>query len=162
MNSNNIDIKYHSGVYTLKTEQFLPVTIDEAWDFFSNPGNLAKITPEEMGFIITSGTLEQMFAGQIITYKIGIFPGIKTNWVTEITQVKEKAFFIDEQRFGPYKMWHHEHHFASTENGVLMTDRVTFKIPFGIFGRLAYLIFIKKKLYQIFSFRAKMLSDFSK
>jgi ligand-binding SRPBCC domain-containing protein len=160
MNSNNIDIKYHSGVYTLKTEQFLPVTIDEAWDFFSNPGNLAKITPEEMGFIITSGTLEQMFAGQIITYKIGIFPGIKTNWVTEITQVKEKAFFIDEQRFGPYKMWHHEHHFKQTEDGVLMTDRVTFKIPFGILGRFAYFLFIKRKLNQIFSFRAKTLSDF--
>ncbi len=162
MNNNNIDISYHSGVYTLKTQQILPISLEKAWDFFSNPGNLAKITPKEMGFIITSGTPEQMFAGQIITYKIGIFPGVKNNWVTEITQVKEKAFFIDEQRFGPYKMWHHEHHFALVENGVRMTDRVTFKIPFGIFGRLAYLIFIKRKLYQIFRFRAQMLSDFFK
>jgi ligand-binding SRPBCC domain-containing protein len=162
MNNNNIDIRHHSRVYTLKTHQKLAISLEKAWDFFSNPGNLAKITPKEMGFIITSGTPEQMFAGQIITYKIGIFPGIKSNWVTEITQVKEKAFFIDEQRFGPYKMWHHEHHFKKTEDGVLMTDRVTFKIPFGIFGRLAYLIFTKGKLYQIFSFRSQMLSDFFK
>ena len=162
MNNNNIDISYHSGVYTLKTQQILPISLEKAWEFFSSPGNLANITPEEMGFIITSGTPEQMFAGQIITYKIGILPGINSNWVTEITQVKEKAFFIDEQRFGPYKMWHHEHHFKETEDGVLMTDRVTFKIPLGIFGRLAYFLFIKRKLNQIFCFRAKTLSDFFK
>lgn len=162
MNNSNININYHSGVYTLKTKQILPISLEKAWEFFSNPGNLAKITPGEMGFIITSGTPEQMFAGQIITYKIGIFPGVQNNWVTEITQVKEKAFFIDEQRFGPYKMWHHEHHFKQTEEGVLMTDRVTFKIPFGIFGRLAYLIFIKRKLHQIFSFRAQTLNNYFK
>ena len=162
MNNSNININYHSGVYTLKTKQILPISLEKAWEFFSNPGNLAKITPGEMGFIITSGTPEQMFAGQIITYKIGIFTGVQNNWVTEITQVKEKAFFIDEQRFGPYKMWHHEHHFKQTEEGALMTDRVTFKIPFGIFGRLAYLIFIKRKLYQIFSFRAQTLNNYFK
>lgn len=162
MNNNNININYHSGVYTLKTQQILPISLEKAWDFFSSPGNLAKITPAEMGFIITSGTPEQMFAGQIITYKIGIFPGINSNWVTEITQVKEKAFFIDEQRFGLYKMWHHEHFFKQTEEGVIMTDRVTFKIPLGIFGRLAYHIFIKRKLYQIFSFRAQTLNIFFK
>lgn len=162
MNNNNIDIKYHSGVYTLKTQQTLPISLEKAWDFFSSPGNLAKITPAKMGFIITSGKQEQMFAGQIITYKIGIFPGIKSNWVTEITQVKEKAYFIDEQRFGPYKMWHHEHHFEPTDKGVLMTDRVTFKIPFGIFGRFAYLAFIERKLNQIFNFRTQILSDFFK
>jgi ligand-binding SRPBCC domain-containing protein len=162
MNNNNIDIRYHSGIYTLKTQQILPISLEKAWDFFSNPGNLAKITPAKMGFFITSGTPERMFAGQIITYKIGILPSIKSNWVTEITQVCEKAFFIDEQRFGPYRMWHHEHHFTPVDNGVLMTDRVTFKIPFGIFGRLAYLVFIKRKLNQIFSFRAQMLNDFFK
>lgn len=162
MNNSNININYHSGVYTLKTQLLLPIIIDEAWDFFSSPGNLSKITPGEMSFIITSEEPERMFAGQIITYKIGIFPGVKSNWVTEITQVKEKAFFIDEQRFGPYKMWHHEHFFKQTEEGVLTTDRVTFKIPFGIFGRLAYLIFIKRKLYQIFSFRAQTLNNYFK
>jgi ligand-binding SRPBCC domain-containing protein len=162
MNNNNIDISYHSGVYTLKTQLILPIGLDVAWDFFSNPGNLVKITPAEMGFNITSEKPERMYAGQIITYKIGIFPGVKSNWVTEITQVKEKAFFIDEQRFGPYKMWHHEHHFESVESGVAMTDRVTFKIPFGIFGRMAYGLFIRRKLFQIFSFRTEMLSNYFK
>lgn len=162
MNNNNIEIRYHSGVYTLKTQLILPIRLDIAWDFFSNPGNLARITPTEMGFIITSDKPERMFAGQIITYKIGIFPGVKSNWVTEITQVNEKIFFIDEQRFGPYKMWHHEHHFKSVDGGVTMTDRVTFKIPFGFVGRMAYGLFIRRKLLQIFNFRAEMLSNYFK
>jgi len=162
MNNNKIKINYHSGVYTLKTSLNLPIQIDNAWDFFSNPGNLAKITPSEMGFQITSGEPGKMFAGQIITYKIGILPGIKSNWVTEITQVKENAYFIDEQRFGPYKMWHHEHHFNPVDGGIAMTDRVTFKIPFGIFGRLAYHLFIRRKLVQIFTFRTLILSNYFK
>lgn len=162
MNNNNINISYHSGVYTLTTYMILPIRIDDAWNFFSNPGNLAKITPAEMGFYITSGEPQKMFAGQIITYKIGIFPGIKNNWVTEITQVNENQYFIDEQRFGPYKMWHHEHHFKTVNDGVAMTDRVTFKIPFGIFGRMAYRLFIRRKLLQIFSFRTEILSSYFK
>jgi ligand-binding SRPBCC domain-containing protein len=162
MNKNKIDISYHSGVYTLKTQMFLPIRPDVAWDFFSNPGNLAKITPAEMGFQITSGEPQKMFPGQIITYKIGIFPYIKNNWVTEITQVNENQYFIDEQRFGPYKMWHHEHHFNTVNGGVAMTDRVTFKIPFGIIGRMAYSLFIRRKLLQIFSFRTEILSSYFK
>lgn len=160
MNNNIINIEFHSGIYTLKTEQFLNVSIDDAWDFFSNPENLAKITPPKLGFIITSENHEQMFAGQIITYRIGVFPGIKSNWVTEITQVKEKVFFIDEQRFGPYKMWHHEHHFKPVNNGVAMTDRVSFKIPFGIIGRITFWLFIRRKLIGIFSFRSQILSKY--
>ncbi|MCG6188010.1 SRPBCC family protein [Maribellus maritimus] len=144
-------------MYTLLAEQILNVSIQEAWEFFSSPKNLSKITPPQMGFYITSEELKQMFAGQIITYQIRVFPFLKTNWVTEITQVKEQSYFVDEQRFGPYKMWHHEHHFSETEEGVKMIDRVTYKIPFGFIGKIAHCIFIKRKLEDIFSYRAKVL-----
>jgi len=157
MGNTTISILQHSGVYTLTAKQKLPVTLEEAWDFFSNPSNLAKITPSEMGFKITSGEPKKMFAGQIITYEIGIFPFIKSNWVTEITQVKENNYFIDEQRFGPYRMWHHEHYFARCEEGTCTTDCVTYKLPFGFIGKIVHYLFIRKKLMHIFSYRSEIL-----
>lgn len=111
-----------------------------------------------MGFYITSPHQTNMYAGQIISYKIGILPLIKSNWITEITQVKNQSFFIDEQRFGPYKMWHHEHHFFEVENGVEMRDKISFKIPFGFMGHMAYALFIKKQLHKIFTFRKETLN----
>lgn len=148
-----IEFCSHSGIYTLKVSQWLNISMNEAWEFFSSPGNLAKITPPHMGFIITSGSPAKMFAGQIITYKVSPIPGIKTNWVTEITHVEEHHYFVDEQRFGPYSMWHHEHHFEIQDNGVLMTDRVSYKLPFGFLGKIAHWLFVKKQLQQIFEFR---------
>ena len=148
-----ISFKSHSGIYTLEVIQFLNISLAEAWDFFSSPDNLSKITPDHMGFIITSGTPGKMYPGQIITYKVAPFPGLKTNWVTEITHVTDQSFFVDEQRFGPYRMWHHEHHFEAQRNGVLMTDRVSYKLPFGIFGRIAHALFVRRQLKQIFEFR---------
>lgn len=155
-----ISFKSYSGIYCLEVKQFVKTSITEAWDFFSSPGNLSKITPTHMGFIITSGEPAKMYPGQIISYKVSPFPGFTTNWVTEITQIQEKQFFVDEQRFGPYRMWHHEHHFEVQGNGVLMTDRVSYKLPFGIFGRIAHWVFVKKQLQTIFSFREKCLGHF--
>lgn len=155
--NNSVAINFHSGIYTLKTEHMLPVSLEKAWDYFSNPENLSTITPAEMNFRITSGIPGKMFAGQIISYTVNVLPFIKSNWVTEITQVKNLSYFIDEQRFGPYRMWHHEHHFTESEKGIRMTDKVTYKIPFGIFGRLAHFLFIRKKLAHIFDYRAAML-----
>lgn len=150
--------KKHSGIYTLTTEQELHISLEEAWDFFSAPENLQKITPPHMGFKITSEVDKKAYAGQIITYKVGILPGIKQNWVTEITQVKQKEFFIDEQRFGPYQMWHHEHWFYPLANGkTLMKDKISYKIPFGVLGKIAQSVFIKRQLTQIFEFRYKTL-----
>lgn len=157
-----IKIKRHSGIYTLEVQQQLPISIEEAWEFFSTPANLAKITPDHMGFKITSGKTDKMYAGQIITYVIGLLPGIKSNWVTEITQVQEKVFFIDEQRFGPYKMWHHEHRFKVVGNEVIMIDKVSYKLPFGFLGSLAHALFIRKKLNEIFSFRYQTLNNYFK
>ncbi|MEP1034144.1 SRPBCC family protein [Ekhidna sp.] len=154
-----IEIKKHSGIYTLTVMQQLPIKLLEAWKFFSSPKNLTLITPKHMGFQITSCEQENMYAGQMITYKISPFPRIKINWVTEITHVDDKLFFVDEQRFGPYSLWHHEHHFKENENGVLMTDRVSYKIPFGFLGGIAQSLFVKRQLMEIFNYRIIALKE---
>jgi ligand-binding SRPBCC domain-containing protein len=143
----------------LEFKQFLPVTADLAWEFFSNPANLSKITPKEMNFVITSELPEKVYAGQIITYQVSPVFNIPLTWVTEITQVKEPFYFVDEQRAGPYSIWHHEHHFEPMENGVMMTDRLFYKVPAGIFGRLLDRMFIHKKVSAIFEFRKKFLEE---
>ena len=142
------------GFYQLHKTQKIPATIDKVWDFISSPANLKKITPEYMGFNITSKMLsEKMYPGMIISYKVSPVLGIKMTWVTEITQVKEKQYFVDEQRVGPYSMWHHEHKIEPIEGGVLMTDIVSYKPPFGILGSIANHILIKKQLQEIFDYR---------
>ena len=161
-NIGKVHISQHSGIFTLEVEQILPITLFEAWNFFSRPENLAEITPSEMGFKITSGKPGQMYAGQIISYKINIIPGIKSSWVTEITQVKNLEYFIDEQRFGPYKMWHHEHHFFEMESGTLMKDKVSYKIPLGFLGKIVHSLLIKRKLVHIFSYRINKLDNIFK
>jgi ligand-binding SRPBCC domain-containing protein len=142
------------GFYQLHKTQKIPATIDKVWDFISSPANLKKITPEYMGFNITSKLLsEKMYPGMIISYKVSPVLGIKMTWVTEITHVKEKEYFVDEQRVGPYTMWHHEHKIEPIEGGVLMTDIVSYKPPFGILGSIANSVLIKKQLKQIFDYR---------
>ena len=153
-----VKIEKHSGIYTLTEELVLPIRLDKAWDFFSSPLNLQKITPEEMGFKITSGNVKKMHPGQIITYKVGVAPMIKSSWVTEITHVDEKKYFVDEQRFGPYKMWHHEHHFEEVKEGVKMIDKVSYKLPLGFLGQIAHAIFVKRQLTKIFSHRTEVLT----
>jgi len=149
-------------IYKLKFVQKLPITVDEAWEFFSSPKNLSKITPEGIGFHITSEHAddEKVYAGQIITYIIKPVLGIPVNWMTEITHVSDKAYFVDEQRFGPYALWHHTHKFKAIPNGVEMTDTVYYALPFGILGRIAHFIFVKKKLKTIFNFRVQSLTSF--
>ena len=143
--------------YQLNFKHFLPISLEEAWAFFSSPLNLAKITPDDMEFIVTS-TIDsnaKMYPGMIITYKVSPLFGIKLNWMTEITQVEEDKYFIDEQRFGPFKFWHHQHHFKAVEGGVEMTDILTYGLPFGILGTIAHQIMVKNKVKEIFAFREK-------
>lgn len=156
---SKISIARHSGIYTLRAEQKLGISVDQAWEFLADPGNLSKITPPEMGFVITSGKPERAYEGQIITYKVGVFPGIKSNWVTELTVVKEGVFFIDEQRQGPYRMWHHEHRLEPTEGGVKMLDKISYKVPFGIIGRMVHPFLIRPQLMKIFKFREQALEQ---
>ena len=147
-------------IYTLQTEQFIPVSLNEAWDFFSSPKNLSKITPDKMNFNIISDTFrEKMYAGQIIQYTVSPLLGLKMHWVTEITKVEEKKMFIDEQRFGPYKFWHHQHHFNQVDGGVMMTDIINYAIPLGLFGRFLNFLFIGSEVSKIFEYRKKYIDE---
>lgn len=142
------------GFYQLIKTQKLAVSKEIIWDFISKPSNLKEITPEYMGFIVTSKTDDtKMYPGMIITYKVSPLLGIQLNWMTEITQVKELDYFVDEQRIGPYSMWHHQHKIEAIEGGVLMTDIVTYQPPFGFLGAIANSLFIKKQIEQLFVFR---------
>ena len=144
--------------YQLIKTQKLPVSIPEIWDFISAPVNLKEITPKHMGFFVTGNTGEgKMYPGMIITYKVSPLFGIKLNWMTEITHVKDFEYFVDEQRQGPYSMWHHQHKIEAIEGGVLMTDIVTYQPPFGILGAIANSLLIKSKLEQIFDYRTVAL-----
>lgn len=165
-----IKITKQSGIYTLTSEQILPISLEKAWDFFTVPTNLDKITPQDMKFEITNNPPDTTYLGQIITYKIGILPLIKSNWITEITHFvnpllapDKKGFFVDEQRFGPYAMWHHEHHFEETPEGsVKMTDIVNFKLPLGLLGDIIAGFFVKNKVKFIFESRFRILIDIFK
>lgn len=146
------------GFYQFKAIQKINTNLDEVWNFISSPKNLKEITPERMGFEIISKDLpDNMHPGMIIAYHVKPIMGIKTKWVTEITQVREKEYFIDEQRVGPYAMWHHQHFIEVIPKGVLMTDIVSYKPPLYLLGNIANGLFIKKKLNQIFAFRKEAL-----
>ena len=146
-------------IYRLHTRQNLPITLDEAWDFLSSPKNLKTITPDYMGFNILSGAEKEMYPGQIIQYIVTPVLGIPTKWVTEITHVKDKEYFVDEQRFGPYALWHHKHFLKEIPGGVEMEDIVDYKLPMGILGQMVHPILVKPKLSEIFAFRQKKLIE---
>lgn len=140
--------------YQFKQEQFIPASIDEVWNFISSPANLKVITPDYMGFDITSGDVpEKMYKGMIISYKVAPVLGIKTTWVTEITHIKDKEYFVDEQRVGPYALWHHQHFIEPKENGVLMKDIVSYAPPMSFLGAIANTLMISSKLKEIFDYR---------
>ena len=142
------------AIYQFETRQLIPATMDEVWDFISSPHNLKEITPKDMDFSVVSQNIpEKMYPGMIIEYTVRPLLGIKTTWVTEITHVRDKAFFVDEQRVGPYKIWHHQHHIKPHEKGVEMWDIVTYQPPMGFLGAIANALVIKKKLKQIFAYR---------
>lgn len=147
--------------YHLTFHQKIPLPIKDAWEFFSAPSNLARITPADMAFTVTSDqeTIETMYPGMIITYKVSPIAGIRLNWMTEITHVSEEKYFVDEQRFGPYEFWHHQHHFKSIPGGTEMNDVLTYALPMGILGRMANSLFVAGKLQQIFEFRKEKVIE---
>mgnify|MGYP006132349757 FL=1 len=152
--------KHEGGLYTLYAKQTVDKEISLLWDFFRKPSNLNKLTPEDVNFKIKSGESNDFYEGKIISYRINPFKFVSLNWITEISQVKEGSYFIDNQISGPYKMWHHEHHFKSNDNGTTdVIDKVTYKMPFYILGRLMHKIFIKRKLFNIFMFRQKKINE---
>lgn len=146
-------------VYKKETVQHINASMEECWAFFSSPRNLQKITPTTMGFNITDFDGKNMYAGQIIQYKVSPLLGLKLRWTTEITVVKDNEYFIDEQRFGPYVLWHHKHFFEPTANGVKMTDVVHYALPLGFIGRIMNALVVKNKLKEIFEFRVKAVNE---
>ncbi len=143
----------------LTRRQTLPLGLEEAWAFFSSPENLARITPDDLGFAITSPLPDKMYAGLIVSYLVKPLAGIAVPWVTEITHVREPRFFVDEQRSGPYRFWHHQHHFEPAETGVLMTDLVHYQLPFGQAGHLLLGELVARRLDGIFAYRGKVLGE---
>ncbi|MEQ9186937.1 MAG: SRPBCC family protein [Cryomorphaceae bacterium] len=147
-------------VYRLTKTQVLPISMEEAWGYFSNPSNLQEITPKELRFnVLTNIEHEHMYAGQIINYIVTPILGIAMRWTTEITHVESGKYFVDEQRFGPYSFWHHKHFFEPVEGGVLATDIIDYALPFGFLGRVANRMFVKRQIETIFDFREHKLHE---
>ncbi|MCH2083502.1 MAG: SRPBCC family protein [Saprospiraceae bacterium] len=136
--------------------QLIPKDLDEVWHFFSRPENLNDMTPDDMDFhILTDIQGVEMYEGMVIQYKVSPMLGIKLNWVTEITHVRDRQYFIDEQRFGPYALWHHQHHFELVDGGVKMTDILNYKVPYGVIGNIANAVFVENRIEEIFQYRIK-------
>ncbi len=148
-----------SRIHTLKREQIIRRPVDEVWEFFSSPGNLNDLTPDDMKFFITSlDADDRIYPGKIITYKVSPFAGLGFNWVTEISHLVDGVLFVDEQRFGPYKFWHHKHIFEPADGGVLMIDIVHYALPFGFLGEMFHW-FIERKLNYIFKYRYRKVEE---
>jgi len=146
------------AVHQLKRIQILPISLGKAWDFFSSPFNLKQITPPDMGFEVKKLEENQkMYQGMIVSYRVRPMLQIPISWVTEITHVQEPLYFVDEQRVGPYSLWHHQHHFREVAEGVEMTDIVSYKVPLGILGNFANWLFVRKRLEYIFDYRYQTL-----
>src|SRR6056297_1673489 len=147
-------------MYQLRKKQKIPISIDKAWTFFSNPENLGRITPASMKFkILSRSDAGDMYPGMIITYRLSPMFKIQIKWTTEITQVKEKVYFIDNQINGPYKIWHHEHRFKAISKGVEMEDILYYDLSWGILGKLAYRIYIRQIVDEIFNFRSQKIKE---
>jgi ligand-binding SRPBCC domain-containing protein len=144
-------------LFRIDRTQCLPVSLEEAWSFFSNPGNLSEITPPSLELEVTSDVTDKMHAGMIITYRISPVLGIPIKWITEITQVDEPHLFVDEQRFGPYRFWHHQHHFREIAAGVEIRDIVHYSLFMGLLGGIMNALVVEKQLREIFNYRRNYL-----
>ena len=150
----------NGGLYTLYAKQTVKKEIDDLWDFFSSPKNLNEITPKDVQFRIKSGMSNDFYEGKIISYKIKPFKLVTLNWITEISHIKKRDYFIDNQIDGQYKMWHHEHHFKSNTDGTTeIIDKVKYKLPFYILGTFIHKFFIRRKLLKIFMFRQHRINE---
>ena len=144
---------------TIEQTQLLPISLDQAWSFLSDPQNLPIITPPELGFQIASNVPSEMYEGLVITYRITPVLGIPMTWVSEIAHMRAPYYFVDRQLCGPYRYWYHEHELREVDGGVEMSDRINFGLPFGPLGQVAYLLFVKRQLDHIFSYRRKVLEE---
>jgi ligand-binding SRPBCC domain-containing protein len=142
----------------VERQQIIPITLTEAWSFFGRPENLADITPPSLGFRVVSPPQGPMYAGMILTYSVTPLLGVPRPWVTEITHCREPYFFVDEQRLGPYRFWHHQHHFREVAGGVEVRDLVHYLLPFGFLGRVASGL-VRRQLAAIFDYRREAVQQ---
>ena len=148
-------------IYNLLREQFLPVSVNEAWDFFATPNNLAMITPSDLSFeILKTENDTPIYSGMKIAYRLRPLFNIPVSWITEIKDVNAPHSFTDTQLKGPYSLWQHTHTFVAVPGGVKMTDNVYYALPFGLLGTIVHSIIVKKRLEDIFNFREKTLITF--
>jgi len=146
-------------VYSLEKTVKLYGSMEEIWKFFSTPLNLNELTPPDMSFeVLTNLEGKKMYPGMIINYKVRPLLNIPLRWTTEITHCDTNSYFVDEQRFGPYTFWHHQHRFDQKEDHILMTDLVHYALPFGPLGHLANAIYVKQKLNYIFEYRNQIVT----
>lgn len=148
-------------LYTIQSKQLINSDLETVWNFMRSPLNLQKITPSYLSFQILTpkDNLKEMYAGQIIEYYVKPIAGIKLHWATEITHVENLRFFVDEQRFGPYKFWHHQHHLKAVDGGVEMIDIVHYKLPLGFLGRILNKLMVANQLKGIFDYRFKKIDE---
>ena len=146
-------------IYTFHRKQKLPITLNEAWKFLSNPKNLSTLTPKEMNFTIISKDDKPMYAGQVIQYSVTPIAGIKATWVSEITHLVDGNYFVDLQLYGPYAFWHHKHFIHEIDGGVEMEDIIDYKVPLGILGQIVHPFLVKPKLEEIFRYRQEKLIE---
>ncbi len=146
-------------LHSIRTTQLIKADLDTVWDFMSSPRNLSNITPDYMGFQVLTELPDKMYQGQIIEYYVSPVLNIPLHWVTEITHVKDKEYFVDEQRFGPYAFWHHQHFLKSTPEGVEMNDIVHYKLSLGPLGKIANALFVKGQLKEVFDYRYKKVEE---
>jgi ligand-binding SRPBCC domain-containing protein len=148
------------AVYSIERVQCIPASLEKVWDFFADPARLSSITPPSMQFqVISRDRGDRIYAGQIIEYRLRPLPWLRVCWMTEITHVKQGVYFVDEQRRGPYSLWHHQHHFRDTQRGVEMTDIVHYEIPFGFIGSWVNGLFVKRQLKEIFRYRFERVEE---
>jgi ligand-binding SRPBCC domain-containing protein len=146
-------------MYKIEQVQNVPISRDEAWNFFSNPSNLQVVTPDDIGFSFKDDLPNKMYPGLVVSYQVAPLLGMKLNWSTEITAIKEKEYFVDHQLSGPYKIWHHQHFFEDIEGGTALRDIVHYALPLGFIGRMFHPIVVQKKLEEIFAFRKNAIEQ---
>ena len=146
-------------IRTLQSSQILRTSLERAWDFFSDPRNLTRITPPELDFTVLTDLPERIHPGMMIEYRVRPLLGFPVRWLTEITHVEPGKFFVDEQRIGPYRIWHHEHHFRQIDaSRIEVTDRVTYVLPLSPLGDLVHPFLVRPQLARIFAYREKAVN----
>ncbi|HVG16673.1 MAG TPA: SRPBCC family protein [Chitinophagaceae bacterium] len=147
-------------VYSIFSKQKVPASLDGVWAFFSDAKNLAAVTPPHLNLKVTNEVYGgALYPGQVMTYRVKPLLGIPISWMTEITHVEPMKYFVDEQRKGPYKLWHHQHHFKTIDGGVEMTDLVHYRLPLGVLGSMANRLLVQQELRKIFAYRYQKIIE---